>query len=240
MNYIYESEGKNRAEAEKRALELLNLDPGQVSIRPVGAKKGLLGFVSKKPSMVRVYPESDDIPLEAIVTGVVLTLIKKMGMDAHIDRIYEEEGNLHVNLSSEDSRILIGKQGRTLDALQFILNLIVDNHHRKGKRVMVDIAQYKSRRQKRLIKLAKSIADRVAKTRRSVLLEYMNPYDRRIVHLALEEDERVYTKSDGTGVYKRIRVIAENARNKNQSSEEVYEEPDDIDDDYEDEDYEDS
>ncbi len=208
MNYIYETEGKNRVEAEKRALEVLQLDASAITFKPV-SQRGLLGLVARKPVVLRAYPNSDKIAAESIISGVILTIIKKMGMHAEVEHISEVEGNIVVELHSDDSRILIGKQGRTLDALQFVLNLMIDSKLRDGKRIMIDVAEYRSRRQKRLVKLAQAVADRVSKTGRSVLLEYMNPYDRRIVHLALEEDDRVYTKSDGTGVYKRVRVIPE-------------------------------
>lgn len=207
MNYIFEAEGKNRAEAEQRALDVLSVDASQVKIKPVSVSRGILGFVSKKPVVVRVHPDSDSIPPEAIIRGVLLTLVRKMGMTVEVDAISEIDSNILLELSSDDSKLLIGKQGRTLDALQFILNLMIDSKLRHGKRIMIDVASYRSRRQKRLVRMAKSVADRVAKTRKPVLLEYMNPYDRRIVHLALEDNERVFTKSDGSGVYKRVRII---------------------------------
>lgn len=228
MNYIYESEGKNRAEAEKRALDFLHLDPSSVTLKPASSRKGILGLVSKKPVIIRVYPNDDTISLDTLITGVLLTLIKKMGMQAEVERISEIDSNITVELSSEDSKLLIGKQGRTLDALQFVLNLMIDTKVRKGKRIMVDVAQYRSRRHKRLVKLAKAVADRVNKMKKPVLLEYMNPYDRRIIHLALEEDNRVFTKSDGNGVYKRVRVIPQSkSQEVNESEGEFYEEAED-------------
>ncbi len=226
MNYIYESEGKNRADAEKKALDFLHLDAASVTFKPTTSRKGLLGLVMKKPTVVRVFPNTDSIPLDVVITGVLITLIKKMGMDAEVEKVTEIDSNILIELSSEDSKLLIGKQGRTLDALQFILNLMVDSKQRKGKRIMIDVAEYRSRRQKRLNKLARAVADRVIKTRKPVLLEYMNPYDRRIIHLALEEDNRVFTKSDGNGVYKRVRVIPQSrAEEYNSDNDEEYDDP---------------
>ena len=210
MNYIYEAEGKNKAEAEKKVLETLGLGEGDIALKTdKNTGGGILGMVSRKPVVVRAYIEGDgeNIPVETIIKGVVLTLIAKMGIEAEVVNVGELEGNIYVELASEDSGILIGKQGRTVDALQFLLNLLIDSRSRNGRRIMIDIANYREKRQRRLSRMAKSIADKVARTRRSVALEYMNPYERRIVHISLEDDDRVFTRSDGNGLYQRVRIL---------------------------------
>ena len=126
---------------------------------------------------------------------------------ADIEDFEDTDENYIVHIESEDSGILIGRQGKTLDALQFLLNLLVTPELQKRKRILVDVARYRERRKKKLTKLARSVGDRVAKSGRSVLLESMNPYERRIVHLTLEEDDRVTTRSEGNGLYKRVRVV---------------------------------
>ncbi|MDH5655146.1 MAG: KH domain-containing protein, partial [Spirochaetia bacterium] len=206
-DYIYEAEGKNKAEAERKALDVLGLNENQVTFKSANNSKGILGMVSRKPVVVRACVESGKIPIETVIKGVVLTLIQKMGMTADVENVGESDGNILVDISAEDSGILIGKQGRTIDALQFIVNLMIDPKSRDGKRIMLDIANYREKRQRRLSKLARNIADKVARTRRSIALEYMNPYERRIVHLSLEEDDRVFTRSDGNGLYKRVRIL---------------------------------
>lgn len=207
MNYIYEAEGKNKAEAEKKALDVLGLKEEDVTFRtPENSRSGLLGIVSRKPVTVQVVP-NESVPFEAVIRGVVLTLIEKMGIECSIETIGEMDGNILVEVSSEDSGILIGKQGRTMDSLQFLVNLLLDSKYKNGKRIMLDIANYREKRQRRLSRMAKTVADKVFKSKRSVALEYMNPYERRIVHLALEEDDRVFTRSDGNGVYKRVRIL---------------------------------
>ncbi len=233
MNYIYEAEGKNKAEAEQKVLDTLGIKSSDVKLKAAGPSKGILGFVSKKPVTVRAYLDSAVLPAETIVKGVLFTLVNKMGMSVEIDTISEADSNIVLELSSDDSKLLIGKQGRTLDALQFILNLMIDSKLRGGKRIMLDIANYRSRRQKRLTRLAKAVAERVANTRRPVLLDYMNPYDRRIVHMALEDNDRVFTKSDGNGVYKRVRVIPYEQMEKfidTEEHDEIYEDNDASDD----------
>ena len=179
-----------------------------MTFETVNPSRGLLGLVSRKPVRVRVYPKSDNLSGESAIKGVLMTIVEKMGIEAEIRTEDDVDGNHYVELASEDSGFLIGKHGRTLDAIQFLVNLIVDSRMRKGKRVLLDVESYRKKRHDALIRLAKSVADRVIRSGRPVLLNYMNPYERRIVHLALEEDGRVTTKSEGEGVYKRVRILS--------------------------------
>ncbi|MBU42569.1 MAG: RNA-binding protein [Spirochaetaceae bacterium] len=204
MNYILEIESKNKSEAQKRAADLLGIPEDELDFETEGA--GLLGMMARKPVVVRVRAKNDPGD-QALITGVLLTLMHKMGIEADIEDFEDTEENYIIHVESEDSGILIGRQGKTLDALQFLLNLLVTPELTKKKRILVDVARYRERRKKKLNKLAKSVADRVAKSGRSVLLESMNPYERRIVHLTLEEDDRVTTRSEGNGLYKRVRVV---------------------------------
>jgi spoIIIJ-associated protein len=130
-----------------------------------------------------------------------------MGFSIVVNSVGERDGNIYIEMDSPDSGIIIGKQGKTLDAIQFLINLLIEQKLRHGRRIMLDISGYRDRREKRLTRLARMIADKVSKSNQSVALDYMNPYERRIIHLALEEDARVYTKSEGNGLYKRVRVI---------------------------------
>ena len=204
MNYILEIESKNKSEAQKRAADLLGIPEDELDFETEGA--GLLGMMARKPVVVRVRAKNDPGD-QALITGVLLTLMHKMGIEADIEDFEDTEENYIIHVESEDSGILIGRQGKTLDALQFLLNLLVTPELTKKKRILVDVARYRERRKEKLNKLAKSVADRVAKSGRSVLLESMNPYERRIVHLTLEEDDRVTTRSEGNGLYKRVRVV---------------------------------
>ncbi|MBI3394969.1 MAG: KH domain-containing protein, partial [Spirochaetia bacterium] len=145
-NYIFESEGKTKAEAEERATEVLGVSADDLDFRPVGPKQGLLGLVSRKPVVLRVFPK-ETTPVEALIKGTAVTVIRKMGLDATVTGIRYEEDNIILELESPDSGILIGKRGRTLDALQFVVNLLVHSKVRHGKRVMLDIEGYRGRRQ---------------------------------------------------------------------------------------------
>ena len=207
MRFIYEAEGKNRAEAEKAALDALDIKENQVEFEAAdGAKTGILSFVSRKPVVLRVYP-NENTPMGAVIRGVILSMIEKMGIDARVLSVGDVDGNIYVELTSTDSGILIGKHGRTLDALQFLCNLLVDNGIRDNRRIMIDVESYREKRQRSLNRLARGVATRVHRSGQSQILDYMNPYERRVIHLALEDDDRVFTRSEGNGVYKRVRVI---------------------------------
>lgn len=206
--YIYQTDASSKAEAEKQALEYLNLKKGDLEFEDVGEKKGVMGFFKGGASVLLAFPAHENIPIEAHAKGVITLLVKKMNVEASIKEVSDKDGNVYIELTSEDTGFLIGKYGRMLDSLQFLVNLIVHTNCKDKKRIMLDVDGYRDRREKSLIELADKTAERVSKTGNSALLNYMNPYERRIVHMHLEEDDRVKTQSDGNGVYKRLRVIS--------------------------------
>jgi len=137
-----------------------------------------------------------------------------MGIEAEVVGMGDVDGKIYIELASPESGILIGKRGATLDALQFLLNLMVDPKIRHGRKIILDIESYRDKREMSLVRLSRSIASGVAKTGKSRLLEPMNPYERRIIHMALQKDEKVFTRSEGNGTYKRVRVISAKDRHK--------------------------
>ncbi len=214
-NYIFEQEAKTRSEAEEIILRTLRLEPGDLKFEVVeSGKSGFLGITQKKPAVVRAYVASKDIPSEKIVHGVVITILRKMGIDAEVVGMGDVDGKIYVELASKESGLIIGKRGTTLDALQFIVNLMVDPKIRHGRKIVLDIESYRDKREMSLIRLGKSVANQVAKTGKSRLLEPMNPFERRIIHMALQEDERVFTRSEGNGTFKKVRVISMKDRHK--------------------------
>ena len=106
---------------------------------------GFLGLVSRKPVTVRVSAKGD-VPDETIIKGVAITLIQKMGIEVEPVDFIDAEENYVLHLESDDSGILIGRQGRTLDAIQFLLNLLLNSELKKKKRVLLDVAEYRERR----------------------------------------------------------------------------------------------
>ena len=138
----------------------------------------------------------------------------KMGMKVQIDYEYNEEENaLEINLSGDEMGVLIGKRGQTLDSLQYLTGLVVNKSGEHYIRVKLDTENYRERRKETLEALAKNIAYKVKRTRKSVSLEPMNAYERRIIHAALQSDNFVMTKSEGEEPYRHVVVFYR--RNKN-------------------------
>ena len=117
-----------------------------------------------------------------------------------------EEGNLNIDFEGDDMGILIGKRGQTLDSLQYLANRVANKHQAGYVRVKLDTENYRARREETLRHLAKNIAHKVKRNRRPVVLEPMNPYERRIIHSALQGDKNVTTHSEGEEPYRRVVV----------------------------------
>ncbi|EHQ07938.1 MAG: KH domain-containing protein [Leptonema illini] len=214
MNFVYETDGKTKGDAIRKAMDVLGVGEDDATFITEGAS--LLGLVSRKPVTVRVKNDKKKLSDNALIRGVTLTVIARLGVEAEIETIEETDENYVAHVNSEDSGFLIGRQGRTLDAIQFLVNLLLNKELKKKKRVLVDVARYRERRKDYLKKLARNIAGRVMKNGKSFLLEAMNPYERRIIHLELEGDAKITTESEGNGLYKRVRVmrIDENPGNR--------------------------
>ena len=141
---------------------------------------------------------------EKFLTGV----FKAMELQVTLKMEYKnEEGNLNIDFEGEDMGILIGKRGQTLDSLQYLTSLVVNKGRQGYIRVKLDTEDYRNRRKETLENLARSIAYKVRKTRRPVSLEPMNPYERRIIHAALQNDKYVTTRSEGEEPFRHV-VIA--------------------------------
>lgn len=130
-----------------------------------------------------------------------------MNMIVVVDVKYDEvNNNLDIDLSGDEMGVLIGKRGQTLDSLQYLVSLVVNKDSENYIRVKVDTEDYRKRRKETLENLAKNIAYKVKRTKRSVSLEPMNPYERRIIHSALQNDKYVTTHSEGEEPFRRVVV----------------------------------
>ena len=135
-----------------------------------------------------------------------------MGMgEVTIVSSIDEEGALAIEMSGDNMGILIGKRGQTLDSLQYLISLFVNKKSESYIRVKLDTENYRARRKDTLENLAKNISFKVKRTRRPFTLEPMNPYERRIIHSALQADDRVSTHSEGEEPYRRV-VVTPNRR----------------------------
>ena len=167
---------------------------------------GLLGgLIGSKPAVIRAR-KVDSIDDKAC--EFLNSVFHAMGISVEIDtKLNEEDKELEVNLSGDEMGILIGKRGQTLDSLQYLLSLVVNKESNDYLRVKLDTENYRERRKETLETLAKNIAYKVKRTRRSVSLEPMNPYERRIIHSALQNDKYVFTRSEGEEPFRHV-VIA--------------------------------
>ncbi|HUI68912.1 MAG TPA: RNA-binding cell elongation regulator Jag/EloR [Spirochaetia bacterium] len=220
---VKEFEGKNEKEAIDRAIEELGLDRNEIDFEIVEAKRPGILFRGGKVK-IRVHMteelegEEDEQPgpggpslpqgeFEGKIIEFTRELLSHMGFPAQIAVSFREDKRLGLDIESEGSGILIGKQGKTLEALQFIVNLAAGRMGGDSTRIVLDTKDYRSRRERSLIRMANQVAEQVRRGRDSQLLEPLNPFERRLIHTSLARYGDIETISEGDGLYKRIRVI---------------------------------
>lgn len=167
-------------------------------------EKGSAGFlgIGAKPAIIRAKKKKT---LEDSAVSFLNQVFEAMKVEVGVSTEYNaEEKELNVNLTGEDMGILIGKRGQTLDSLQYLVSLVVNKESEDYIRVKLDTENYRERRKETLETLAKNIAYKVKRTKRSVSLEPMNPYERRIIHAALQNDKYVVTRSDGEEPFRHV------------------------------------
>ena len=169
--------------------------------------------VEKKEEIKNDAPVKREVELAEVtdetkeaVSAFLKDTLKAMGMEVEIALDIDEDGSLSVNMSGPNMGILIGKRGQTLDSLQYLANRVANKHQSGYVRVKLDTENYRARREETLKHLAKNIAHKVKRNRRPVALEPMNPYERRIIHSALQNDPYVTTHSEGEEPYRKVVV----------------------------------
>jgi len=156
-------------------------------------------------------PEPKD-DFEQNMINFVTDLIEKMEYSAKVSIQFREEKKLGLKIDSEYSSILIGKKGKNLDAIQLLANIYAGKLGRDDVRIILDSENYRIRREESLVRLAYNVADKVRESRTSLLLEPMNPFERRLIHTTLNDISDVETKSEGDGLYKQVRVYYRGSR----------------------------
>ncbi len=165
---------------------------------------GFLGIIGSKPFVIKARKPKEFIE---DVREYLENLFKAMDIQTEIHLEFNEEENvLDIELEGPEMGILIGKRGQTLDALQYIISLAVNKKSDSYIRVKLDTENYRARRKETLENLAKNIAFKVKRTKRSFALEPMNPYERRIIHSTLQNDRYVATRSEGEEPYRKVIV----------------------------------
>lgn len=158
-------------------------------------------------SVAAAAEKIEDVDVEAVSKKFLTDVFAAMGIGVEISAKYDDSlKSLEVELSGEEMGVLIGKRGQTLDSLQYLISLVVNKGTSEYIRVKVDTENYRQRRRETLENLAKNIAYKVKRTRRPVSLEPMNPYERRIIHSALQNDRYVTTHSEGDEPFRRVVV----------------------------------
>ena len=165
---------------------------------------GFLG-IGSKPAIIKARIKSS---VEDTAKDFLRDVFNAMGMTVVVDVKYDENDNsMEIELSGDEMGVLIGKRGQTLDSLQYLVSLVVNKNVENYIRVKVDTENYRQRRKETLENLAKNISYKVKRTKRPVPLEPMNPYERRIIHSALQNDKYVTTHSEGDEPFRHVVVV---------------------------------
>ena len=227
----YEFEGKTEKDAIEKATIELGLESDQFDVEIIETQKKTLfksGYVKIRVHTDEAtpgvkYDDDVDSPSETArrvmgnpipqdefeqkLTTFISEVITKMGYEASVEIMFREEKKIGLKLSSDSSSILIGRKGKNLDALQLLANVYAGHLGREDVRVILDTENYRVRREENLVHLAYTTADKVRTKRTSILLEPMNPFERRLIHTTLNDFSDIATKSEGEGLYKQVRVI---------------------------------
>ncbi len=216
----FEFEGKTTEEAIKNASRELNLPRDEMDIEVTDSgSSGIFGLVGGRKAKIKVMIVEEEAEA-AEETGVLgeengLAVAKKaledilalIPVEGTTVKAEHKDGTIALNIEGDKSGILIGRKGSTLDALQFIVNKIVNKTLEKSTHVVIDSEDYRERRQAFLVQTAVKMGNKAKRIRKPVTTNLLNSHDRRIVHLALREDEDLDTKSRGDGILKKVIII---------------------------------
>jgi spoIIIJ-associated protein len=200
MNWV-EAYGPTVEEATNNALKQLGTveQDAEIEILESGTK-GFLGILGNKQAHVRARMKKTT---EQIITDLIDQIVESLGLDIQYKLIQEEDA-WRVNFEGQDVRLLIGRRGETLNAMQLVTGLIINRKIEEKVRIIIDAEGYRERREETLRRLAKRISDKVHKTSHEMTLEPMTPNERRVIHLALQDDPWVETCSTGEEPYRKV------------------------------------
>lgn len=212
MSRIREIRSKSIEDAIAKALKELSVSREDIEVEVIeNPVKGFLGLIGNKEGKYRItLIEKEEPKIEKEVTEAdvarefVENIINNLKIDAKVD-VTQEKNVIKVNIMGKDAACLIGRRGDTLDSIQFLAGLALNKVNKDShSRVLIDIENYRSKREESLVRYANKVAREVAKTKKTKKLDYMNPYERRIVHSTLQNDRFVKTYSEGTDPYRRL------------------------------------
>lgn len=199
---VIEMTGKTIEEAINHGLKELNTSKDKVEIKVIDeGSKGFLNFIGTRPAKIEMKLKKD---YEKEVRDFLESILKSMNVEANID-IKEKKDVIKIDLSGLDMGIIIGYRGETLDSLQYLVSLVINKDQScEYKRVILDTENYRDKREETLKKLARRLGHKVRETGRPVKLEPMNPYERRIIHSELQNNNYVETYSEGEEPFRKV------------------------------------
>ncbi|MDD7350544.1 MAG: protein jag [Clostridiales bacterium] len=204
MSNWQEFSAKTVDEALTEALIKLETTSDQIEYEVIEKESsGLLGLFSK-PARIRVCKKED---VQDIVRDFLNRLFENMNLNVEVEMNFDEEEKIiYVELKGDEMGVLIGKRGQTLDSIQYLTSLVANKNRDEYIKIKMDTENYRERRKETIENLAKNIAIKVKKTRRPATLEPMNPYERRLIHAALQDDKYVETYSEGEEPFRKVIV----------------------------------
>jgi len=211
-----EIEAKTTEEAIKKACEHLRLSEQDLDIEVLESRSaGIFGLVGNKKARIRVTIKTDSSM--AVAQQTLERIISLMSLDSKVSASKKDD-DIVLNIEGNNAGILIGYKGRTLDALEFIVNKAVNKTAQKKVRVILDSENYKQRREESLRRRALKLGEQAKRTGKPITINALNPHDRRIIHLTLKGDPQVQTRSEGEGLLKKVHIIPNRKKtNENQS-----------------------
>jgi len=203
-----ETTAKTIDEAIELALAELDVTRDRIDYEVLEVpSKGLFGFIGSKLARVKVTVHAIDPVEEAKV--FLTKVFEAMNISVSMEKMTHDD-HVVINLRGEDLGVLIGKHGQTLDALQYLTNLAANKDASERSRIVLDVEDYRKRRAETLSRLAMRLADKVKRRGEKVVLEPMSPQERKIIHMALQNDYRVVTYSEGDEPYRKVVIALKN------------------------------
>lgn len=204
-----EIEGKTLEEAIEKACSMFNLPKDMLEIEVISAgSAGFLGLI--KRAKIRVNPKESGEPAydEDLKRAkeILENILSKLDQDAKVSGVRNDQEIL-LTIECRSPGLLIGKRGQTLDATQYLVNKIVNKSSSKNLRVIVDAETYRKRKEESLVNLARKLGEKAKRLGKPITINPMNAHDRRIIHLALQNDQMLKTKSSGEGILRRVIIF---------------------------------
>lgn len=203
-----EETGTTKEEAIAKVLEKIGLNQDEVQVEVLEESKRRFGLFGNNLARVKVCYDEKLCRLKE-AKNILKTILDNMGLENQVVG-FEKNNVLNLSIGSPQSALIIGRRGQTIDAIQYLINHMINKNAKKKFKVVLDTENYRNKRQNKIENLAHKLASQVKATGASVTVPPMNSHDRRIVHLALQDDYQVKTISKGEGQFRKVKIILRN------------------------------